>query len=100
MEIAGWKLGKSLGKGGNGEVVAVERNGVNAAMKSLRRPNRKSLQRFTDEIEAMRRCSDIRGVFPVLDASVDIQNRTAWLVMPIAKSLIDSLGHLPLWSAW
>ncbi|WP_082519573.1 serine/threonine protein kinase [Variovorax sp. Root411] len=92
MEIAGWKLGKSLGKGGNGEVVAVERNGVNAAMKRLMRPTRKSLQRFTDEIEAMRRCSDIRGVFPVLDASVDIQNRTAWLVMPIARSLTDSLG--------
>ena len=95
MEIAGWKLGISLGKGGkggNGEVLAVERHGISAAMKCLKRKDKKSLQRFADEIEAMRLCSDIRGVFPVLDSSVDMQARAAWLVMPKAKSLSDSLG--------
>ena len=84
--VGGWEVHNSVGKGGNAEVFRVTRNGQTGAMKMLKTQHcePKRLARFRDEIEALRRCSDIPGVLPVFD--FDLLDRTdmkkrPWVVM-------------------
>lgn len=86
-----WIQGRRLGKGGNGEVFQVERHGVVGALKRLSQRGQLRVARFRDEVEAMRRCADIPGVLPVLDA--DLGSDTPWFVMALATPIEKALAE-------
>ncbi|APS28628.1 protein kinase domain-containing protein [Pectobacterium brasiliense] len=95
QDLNGWLLGNSLGKGGNGQVWEVEKNGQKGALKHLLHDSKlPRVARFQDEVKAMRKCSDIPGVLPVYDEHLGSPPR--WFVMahatPIRDSLSDSAG--------
>lgn len=97
-EVGGWRLGERLGRGGNGEVFRVEKQGVVGAMKLLGQRNLTPtrIARFRDEVQAMRKCADIPGVLPVLDADVEPSTDSQpWFVMGLARPINKELSHSP-----
>lgn len=90
LNLNGWSLGKALGKGGNGEVREVTKNGKSGALK-FPHPNSKKLRliRFKDEVQAMRKCSDITGVLPIYDECLEGSN--PWFIMALATPIRDAL---------
>lgn len=91
----GWIIGPSLGKGGNGQVWEVQKDGSTGALKRLFNQKKDSERRirFRDEVRAMRKCSDIPGVLTVYDE--DLNCPRPWFVMaratPIKQSLADGV---------
>lgn len=89
----GWIIGLSLGKGGNGQVWEVQKDGSTGALKRLFNQKKDSERRirFRDEVKAMQKCNDIPGVLPVYDE--DLNCPRPWFVMaratPIKQSLAD-----------
>ncbi len=95
-EVNGWRLGKLLGRGGNGEVFHAVKEDVVGAMKLLGQRNLTpaGVARFRDEVEAMRQCADIPGVLPVLDADLEPPNGTQpWFVMGLARPIDKELSN-------
>jgi serine/threonine protein kinase len=85
-----WKTLKSLGSGGNGDVwKATSSSGEYAAIKLLRKIEKKAYSRFKSEIEIQRQNSYLDGVLPILDVNLpeEIDEELAWYVMPIAKPI-------------
>ncbi len=85
-----WTLVNPLegGRGGNGTVwEVVDIHGRTAALKILRRTNGEGRMRFAREVDAMKRCSDIQGVMPLLDAETDLTQPIQWYTMPLAEPL-------------
>lgn len=89
-----WKLKKFLGGGGNGDVwlVANSRN-EEAAIKLLRKIERKTYSRFINEVNVIKANSDIEGILPILDSYLpDIEiGEIPWYVMPVAQPLENYL---------
>lgn len=97
-EVGGWRLEVRLGRGGNGEVFRVGKHGVVGAMKMLGQRNLTPARvaRFRDEVRAMRKCADIVGVLPVLDADVEPSNESQpWFVMGLARPIHMELSASP-----
>jgi hypothetical protein len=92
--IGDWTIGEALGKGGNGTVFAAASPSQTGALKHSNSKNPARWRRFTDEIEAMRRCADIRGVLPILDAGT-ITGGRPWFVMGRAIAMNAHLGPSP-----
>ena len=91
-----WTIGERLGRGGNGLVHLARSGSITGAIKLLAKPDR--VARFRDEVEGMRRLSNVEGVLPVLDSHVPdrpTKSEPAWFVMPLATPLQDALGPEP-----
>ncbi|WP_445672808.1 serine/threonine protein kinase [Pseudomonas inefficax] len=97
--LNGWRYDteEPLGSGGNGVVYAASKKGQQGALKMLKSRNHEDrLARFRDEVAALRACSDIPGVIPVLDADTNPpENSKPWLVMALATPLQNKLGENP-----
>ncbi|HDS1545982.1 TPA: protein kinase [Stenotrophomonas maltophilia] len=95
--VGGWNRKESLGKGGNGQVFLVEKGGKQGAMKMLTRHDQRArIDRFRDEVQALRSCADVAGVLPVLDASFDAAKvKRPWFVMDLAQPIEVALGKQP-----
>jgi len=97
--VNGWvyQMNRRLGSGGNGDVYRAKKDGVEGALKLLKPGSRGArTDRFRDEIEALRKCSDIPGVIRVLDASTgDTPEQQPWLVMGLAIPIAKQLGSSP-----
>lgn len=95
-QLYGWRVGKRIGGGGNGEVYRVAKGGEFRALKVLHRVSKKDQDRFHDEIEAMRRCADIAGVLPVFESSSGVEQAdTQWFMTGLATELTAELGRQP-----
>jgi serine/threonine protein kinase len=90
-------MNRRLGRGGNGDVYRAEKDGVHGALKLLKPGSRGTrTDRFRDEIEALKKCSDIPGVIRVLDADAgDNPKQQPWLVMGLAIPITQQLGKSP-----
>ncbi len=92
--IGGWRIKEFLGAGGNGIVFRATDGARHAAIKIAKASRGARVERFLSEIEAMRRCSDIPGVLPILDSGV-LENRGGkrpWFAMGLAKPIQTALG--------
>ena len=96
-----WELVDLLGEGGNAEVWRAIDGEADVALKILHRHKTDSepYQRFRQEIQALRQIGPHPCIMPLLDADLpDIPSRTrpAWLAMPIAMLLDESLSQSTL----
>jgi len=85
-----WKLKKFLGGGGNGDVwLAVNSKNEEAAIKLLRKIERKTYVRFINEVNIIKANNDIEGILPILDSYLPdkVADEIPWYVMPVAQSL-------------
>lgn len=101
QSIHRWTLVELLGKGGNAEVWRARCDGEEVALKVLnqRRPESEAYQRFRNEIEALNRVGHRDHILPLLDSHLpEVLSRTepAWLAMPIARPLGESLTQSEL----
>lgn len=102
-EEKGWEKisDRKLGEGGNGEVFLVERGGVRAALKVLRRsrkPESDRVPRFRSEVKAMKDCQNIPGVLRILDDDIiDLQSKNSrpWFCAELAIPLLDEMKGSP-----
>jgi len=96
LVIGGWTVSDFLGRGGNGEVLRASRGDQVGAIKFQKgsEASQQRLDRLRDEVEALRRCGDIPGVLPLLDANLAPAGGTnPWFVMGLATSMEDTLGQ-------
>ncbi len=104
--VNGWTYDsrKSLGSGGNGDVFRAEKDGKVGALKLLKinpkklksRGTQKRVDRFHDEVDALKKCADIPGVIPVFEAdTVPKPEQQPWVVMGLAIPLAKQLGKSP-----
>jgi len=104
--VNGWTYDsrKSLGSGGNGDVFRAEKDGKVGALKLLKinpkklksRGTQKRVDRFHDEVDALKRCADIPGVIPVFEADTAPKpDQQPWVVMGLAIPLAKQLGKSP-----
>src|SRR4051794_39607192 len=99
MTIGPWTLVSKLGSGGNGQVwLAAHGEGTTAALKVLARTGGDRWQRFSDEVEVMRRLGDEPGVLPLIDAHIPAagSREKAWLATPTATPAADALSDASL----
>ncbi len=99
--IGGWKLVEPLGQGGNAEVWRAIHGDEEVALKILhqRRTESEPYQRFRQEIEILRQIGDHPNIMPLLDAHLPVEPSKAcpaWLAMPVAKPLANSLSQSAL----
>ena len=86
-----WKLVKLLEQqGGNGEVWRAQDDDKTVAIKFLKKLNSKAYQRFRDEVETVRKNSDIEGILPILDFYLpeNPYGLAPWYVMPFATPIL------------
>ena len=101
-EVVGkWELVDPLGEGGNAEVWRGSDGETDVALKILHRhkTNTEPYQRFRQEIQALRQIGSHACIMPLLDADLpEIPSRAhpAWLAMPIAMPLVESLSQSKL----
>lgn len=99
ISVNGWvyQSNRRLGRGGNGDVYLAEKDGVQGALKILKPGSRGTrVDRFRDEIDGLKKCSDISGVISVLDADNGHDpKQQPWLVMGLATPISKKLGATP-----
>lgn len=99
-KLGGWRLGERLAETAHSIVWLGDREtGERAAIKELRvrRPEKEPYKRFRDEV-AFHLERERPGVLPVLEAHVPDRlgkRESAWLAMPVARTLRDALGEAP-----
>jgi serine/threonine-protein kinase len=89
-----WKLKKFLGGGGNGDVwLAINSKNEEAAIKLLRKIERKTYTRFVNEVNIIKENSNINGILPLLDSYLPEKptDEPPWYVMPVAQPLENYL---------
>lgn len=94
-----WELLWRLGRGGNGDVWACQKNnGGKKAIKILTKVKPKAYQRFTNEVTIIEQNSDIKGIIPIeeknLPRQVDAGN--PYYVMPLAENSERKLKGKPI----
>ena len=101
--IGPWKLGGSLGTGGNGEVweASKDDNLEFVALKIVRSTNadKEPYQRFVQEITALEKLGNPSGVLPVLESYLPAspsKSDRPWLAMPVARLSNEALEGEPL----
>lgn len=89
--IGEWKLDARLGKGGNGEVWRVHKDGDVGAIKLLKNIRENIYKRFKSEVHAITTNSDIDGVVRIkeYDLPDDTTRTVPWFVMPVGKRFSD-----------
>lgn len=92
--LSSWELLEELGSGGNGDVWrAVRDDGLEGALKILRRSSRDRRARFRAEIDFLLNHEPGPGVLPLIDFALpQTGSGPAWYVMPLATVLPDALG--------
>ena len=85
-----WKLVRFLGEGGNGEVWLAQGDDKTVAIKFLKKLSPQAYQRFRDEVETVRKNSDIEGILPILDFYLpeNPYDLAPWYVMPFATPIL------------
>ena len=96
-----WELVDLLGEGGNAEIWRAIDGEADVALKILHRHKTDSepYQRFRQEIQALRQIGPHPCIMPLLDADlpdIPLRTRSAWLAMPIAMLLAESLPQSTL----
>ena len=96
--IGNWELLDFLGKGGNAEVWCATDGESEVALKILNqlRTDSEPYQRFRQEIETLSQLGDHPSIMPLIDADLpETPSRVcpAWLAMPIAVPLAESLSQ-------
>ena len=89
-----WVLKSFLNTGGNGEVWVAEDDKKQAvAIKILRKIGKNAYERFRDEINIVKRNSDIVGILPIIDSFFpdDLSRSIPWYTMPLATPLYSHL---------
>ena len=98
-EVVGrWKLVDHLADGGNAEVWRARDGVADVALKILktRKKDSEPYRRFRQEIQVLRNIGSHPSIMPLLDADLPeapSKSRPAWLAMPIAVLLADSLSQ-------
>jgi serine/threonine-protein kinase len=88
-----WRLISRIGVGGNSHVWRARSSSGLAAIKILRRPRGRSLERFRAEIQVLERLRDRPGILPLIESALPSPDSSdAWLTLPIAKSVSETLG--------
>ena len=92
-----WTVGALLGRGGNADVYRGSAGDSSVALKIYRQSRRPTngYKRFSDEVEALRRCASIKGVLPLLGQHLPERPSAAdpaWFAMPIAEPLEKWVG--------
>ena len=101
-EVVGkWELVDPLGEGGNAEVWRSSDGEADVALKILHgsKTDSEPYQRFRQEIQALRQIGSHPCIMPLLDTDLPeapSRARPAWLAMPIAIPLTDSLSQSAL----
>lgn len=95
-----WVLQDQIGKGGNGTVYRGHHRDapeMSVAIKVLNRGGEEAYKRFRDEVAVLKTVGNRPGILPLLDANVpDYRDKVkAWLVMPIAEGIRESLAANP-----
>lgn len=91
-----WRLSYRLGAGGNADVWAARSDETTAAIKILRRPKGKPLDRFREEIAILDQLGAEPGILPKLDSALPkapFTDTSAWLVLPLATPLLKSINE-------
>ena len=79
-----------LGRGGNGSVYNVKKNGQEYALKILKNIHSKKIfQRFCDEIKLLLSEKNNNGILPILDYNIGKNFEETWYIMPIAVPILD-----------
>jgi serine/threonine protein kinase len=100
--VGDWQLVGQIGYGGNATVYSAFRGDPEdlVALKVLRDVDRTdTYQRFTNDVEILRRIGDFPGVLPLVDAhvpEVPTAEDTPWLAMPMATALRSALADADL----
>ena len=99
--VGKWELVDLLGEGGNAEVWRARGGEAEVALKILHqhRTDSEPYQRFRQEIQALRQIGSNPCIVPLLDAGLPeapSRARPAWLAMPIAIPLAESLSQSAL----
>lgn len=96
--IGPWIIDKRLNGGGNADVYRAVREGTNAAVAlkvlKVQDARREPYRRFAREVEFQRDLTIDDGVLPLIEANVPDEpspENQAWLAMPIATPIRDSL---------
>ncbi|MCB8975947.1 MAG: protein kinase [Ardenticatenaceae bacterium] len=94
QKFGGWRTQKFLGEGGNGVVwqatnSSSEKVAIKLLTKAEGKRGEKIYARFKNEIDLVKKNSDIDGLLPILDSYLpdEIGEELPWYVMPIAKPL-------------
>ena len=96
-----WEIINLLGEGGNAEVWRASDGEAEVALKILHqhRMDSEPYQRFRQEIQTLQEIGSHPCVVPLLDAELPetpSRARPAWLAMPIARPLAESLSQSAL----
>ena len=84
-KIGPYKLQRRLGSGGNADVFLATDGASEVAIKIIRRTRADRVERFRDEIRALREVGHARGVMPLIADSLDIGGKDPlWIAMPVA----------------
>lgn len=97
MKFGKWRLLNYINSGGNGAVWEVERetDKEKGAIKLLKTVNRKTLARFKNEINVIKKNKEINGILPIYDSYISENNKdTFWYVMPIASSIDEKIKQM------
>lgn len=74
-------------KGGNGQVLFVEKNNKKYALKFIKfNKNLKKFLRTNREIDILKREHNIEGIIPIIDSKI-IEGKYAWYTMPISDPI-------------
>lgn len=85
-----WVLKSFVNTGGNGEVWVAENNKKQrVAIKILKKIKKTAYARFIDEINIVKKNSDIVGILPIIDCFFPdkLSNSIPWYTMPLATPL-------------
>ncbi len=94
MTVGGYFLIRKMASGGSANIWRVrDSRKCHYAMKILKRPKGKALERFRDEIKVVLSLNGLRGVVPINDSCGDVLvDGLAWFVMPLATPMINVIN--------
>lgn len=100
-KIARWEILEPLGEGGNADVWLTRDGTHEVALKVLRNKKVESERyaRFRNEVAALRRLKDEKGVLPIIDACLPeapTARAPAWIAMPRARPMREALEGKPV----
>lgn len=95
-KFGNWEPVRKLGDGGNAEVwLAHDGNGTKVALKVLMKLDKKTYQRFRDEVDIAKKHADIPGVMPLGESQLPdnlTDKAPAWFTMPVATAITKQLA--------
>ncbi|AOW46638.1 protein kinase family protein [Acetobacter ascendens] len=92
-KLGNWTLVEAIDSGGNADVWRASHSDYpNAAIKILRDLGEEPYARFRNEISALQKLDDLKGIVPMLDFCFpDGKSARPWYVMPLATGSTEFL---------